>query len=489
MWCALAIVCAPALLQAQTLAWDHDNPSTVSGFVVSVDGVRTDHARRPVASNGSCGCSVTLSLAAGRHTIAVGAYNAGGETWGGPITVDVAAPAPTPPPPPPDEPTLPSPWLTQDIGNVGAVGTAAVSSTGTFTVRGAGADIWGTADAFRFVSQSITGDGTITARVTGMQNTNTYAKAGIMLRDGTAANAPHVLLNLRPNGVIEMLRRGATGSTTTVLATTTSPAPVWLRLQRRGTTVVPSFSRDGSAWTAGPAATLDAASTAHVGLAVCSHVYGTLNQSTFDNVAVVGGATSTPPPPTSPGPTPTTGPVPAPWTNQDVGAVNLSGTATYGNGTFSVTGAGADVWGRADAFHFVSRPFAGDGSVTARVVRLDNTHTYAKAGLMLRGSLDPDAAHVVLDVRPNGAIEFMTRTRRGASTTFIASAGQTPPAWLRLTRTGTRVMALVSADGVRWTAIGVVDVPGLALRGLFVTSHDVNRRNTATFDAVAVTGN
>jgi endoglucanase len=51
---------------------------------------------------------------------------------------------------------LPYPWLTQDIGAVGVTGGASLSN-GVFTVTGAGADIWGTFDALRFVYVSVSG--------------------------------------------------------------------------------------------------------------------------------------------------------------------------------------------------------------------------------------------------------------------------------------------------------------------------------------------
>src|SRR5262249_34298871 len=82
-------------------------------------------------------------------------------------------PKPVPPPPPT---TLPAPWGAQDVGATGSAGTSSFAN-GVFTVVGAGADIWGTADSFRYVSQSASGDTQIVARVTGLQNTNTYAKA------------------------------------------------------------------------------------------------------------------------------------------------------------------------------------------------------------------------------------------------------------------------------------------------------------------------
>src|SRR5262249_41464927 len=45
--------------------------------------------------------------------------------------------------------------------------------------------------------------------------------------------------------------------------------------------------------------------------------------------------------------------VPPPWANQDVGATGLVGAASYSSGTFTVDGAGSDIWGTSDAFQFV----------------------------------------------------------------------------------------------------------------------------------------
>jgi acid phosphatase len=45
-----------------------------------------------------------------------------------------------------------TPWLNQDVGVTGQAGSASFAS-GTFTVSGSGADIWGTSDAFQFVYQ------------------------------------------------------------------------------------------------------------------------------------------------------------------------------------------------------------------------------------------------------------------------------------------------------------------------------------------------
>ena len=82
---------------------------------------------------------------------------------------------------PPPAATLPAQWQTANIGATS--GGGAGESGGTFTVTGAGADIWGTTDAFRYVYRTLTGDGTIVARVMSVQNLNAWTKAGVMIRE------------------------------------------------------------------------------------------------------------------------------------------------------------------------------------------------------------------------------------------------------------------------------------------------------------------
>ena len=85
---------------------------------------------------------------------------------------------------------MPAPWQTQDIGAVGVAGSASLAAaTSTFTVTGAGADIWGTADALRYAYQPLSGDGQIIARVATVQNTNVWVKAGVMIRGDVTAGA------------------------------------------------------------------------------------------------------------------------------------------------------------------------------------------------------------------------------------------------------------------------------------------------------------
>jgi hypothetical protein len=82
-------------------------------------------------------------------------------------------------------PGLPTAWMRQDIGNVGTAGTAGFLD-GTFTLQASGSDIWGDADAFSFVSQPLSGDCLITARLTSMSPTDYWAKAGFTVQTSVA---------------------------------------------------------------------------------------------------------------------------------------------------------------------------------------------------------------------------------------------------------------------------------------------------------------
>ncbi|MEJ2703609.1 MAG: hypothetical protein P8Z79_14320, partial [Sedimentisphaerales bacterium] len=79
--------------------------------------------------------------------------------------------------------------------------------------------------------------------------------------------------------------------------------------------------------------------------------------------------------------------VPPGWSNQDVGTTG--GSADESNGTWTVSGDGADVWGATDAFHYAYVPLIGDGEISARVVSNGTgSNTWAKGGVMIRESLE-----------------------------------------------------------------------------------------------------
>jgi regulation of enolase protein 1 (concanavalin A-like superfamily) len=198
----------------------------------------------------------------------------------------------------------PSSWSNGDIGAVAAAGSY-TSSNGTFTVLGAGADIYNSADAFQFVYESLLGDGSITARVVSQTNTNVWAKAGVMIRETLTAGATNAFVPVTPgNGVVFQDRATTGGASATITFGPKVAAPYWVQLVRAGNTFSAYASPDGSTWTSLGQTTISMASQVYVGLAVSSHSNGTLSTAVFDNVTVTA---ATPPPPDTQAPTVPTG--------------------------------------------------------------------------------------------------------------------------------------------------------------------------------------
>lgn len=187
---------------------------------------------------------------------------------------------------------LPSPWVSQDIGRPGTAGSASYANE-VYTVNGAGPDIWGNMDAFQFVYQPLNGDGSIIARVNNVQNTDPWAKAGVMIRDGLQPYARNAFVGLTAgNGLVYQSRLRPLGVTTSIAAGA-QMSQNWVRLDRSGNTVTAYTSGDGLGWTPVRSEVIPMAVNADVGLAVTSHQSRTLSTATFDNVRML---TGTPPP-------------------------------------------------------------------------------------------------------------------------------------------------------------------------------------------------
>jgi enterochelin esterase-like enzyme/regulation of enolase protein 1 (concanavalin A-like superfamily) len=174
-----------------------------------------------------------------------------------------------------------------DIGSVGVAGNASYSS-GVFTVAGAGADIQGTADAFRFLYVAASGDCTITARVASVQNVNAWSKAGVMIRESLDQGAANAFIAVTPSNGVTWQDRPGTNSATTYNNTNGLNAPYWVKLVRAGNTFTEYCSPNGTTWTVQGSATFAMASTAYIGLAVTSHNSSSLCTATFDNVSAPG---------------------------------------------------------------------------------------------------------------------------------------------------------------------------------------------------------
>jgi hypothetical protein len=178
--------------------------------------------------------------------------------------------------------------------------------------------------------------------------------------------------------------------------------------------------------------------------------------------------------------------VPPPWQDADIGAVGIGGSASFGSGTFTVSGSGADIWNTADAFHFVDQPLNGDGQLIARVASIQNVNRWSKAGVMIRATLDANAAFAYMLVSAQKGTAFQYRTGTAMAASGVNGTTAAAPTWVKIVRSGDTIAGYQSADGMTWQVVGSVTIPMSAAVqiGLAVTSHDNTAVATGTFDHV-----
>ena len=182
------------------------------------------------------------------------------------------------------------------------------------------------------------------------------------------------------------------------------------------------------------------------------------------------------------------GAIPRPWREADIGKVGVHGAASQAAGAWTVTGSGEDIFGAADSFHFVWRPWHGDGRITARVVRYQRRDMWTKVGVMARASTAAGSKFADVLVTPDRGAEMQWRTEPGGETQTTDQVPSAAPFWVRLVRKGDTLTGYVSQDGRHWQQRGkaTVALSEDILLGLCVTSHRNDAATEAVIDSVEV---
>jgi hypothetical protein len=150
--------------------------------------------------------------------------------------------------------------------------------------------------------------------------------------------------------------------------------------------------------------------------------------------------------------------LPVPWQSANVGIGQLPGSVTYGAGTFTQTGSGA-LGGNRDNFRFTYQMLSGDGEITAKVGSMLANGTWVRAGVMIRDSMAQNSRQVFMGLTNATSYRWVSRTKAGArnsTKTSTSSAGS--DTWVRLVRSGAKVMSYRSTNGINWTFVGTSKV-------------------------------
>ncbi len=197
-------------------------------------------------------------------------------------------------------------------GYPGSVGSFVEGPVGTYTMTGSGADIWDISDEFHFAFKTLSGAGSIVARVQSVENTWSWAKAGVMIRETLDADSAHAMMVVTPTQGVSFQRRNVTGDISASDTTGGISAPYWVKIERDiSGNFTASSSTNGSTWQMeGLPDNIAMASNVYIGLVVCSTNAALTCQAVLSNVTVTG----------SVGPQ---------WANQDIGIASNAPEPLY----------------------------------------------------------------------------------------------------------------------------------------------------------------
>jgi len=178
---------------------------------------------------------------------------------------------------------------------------------------------------------------------------------------------------------------------------------------------------------------------------------------------------------------------------------NPAGLLEEPTGTFTMSGAGADIWDTADQFRYVFKQLSSAGTISAQVLSVQNTNDWAKAGVMIRETLDPGSKFAAVYITPANGCRFQGRLTPGSSATSDTSVvtpqqtAITAPYWVKLERDAAgNFNGYYSSNGVTWQAMAwnpqrISMQPNVYI-GLALTSHNANATCVAIFSDVKTTG-
>ncbi len=328
---------------------------------------------------------------------------------------------------------------TQQRGQTARIG-------GSYILTGMGAGYSAvTSDAAHVMARQVTGDGSITARLTTLSGPAPTPLAGVTIRDSLNRSTRRAVLGYS-NGTLQLRTRTSVSSNDSVTTQAGISLPVWVKLERNSATqqITASYATDASgapgSWTPiGSPTTISMINdTTQMGLTATGNSTTPVGlcTATFDNVALT-------PAPSGPA-----------LISENFGTAP-STQATYAFDGTTYTIAAADSLDGNGAFY--GWQYQGDLMVTARLTDATSGALSAKSGIMIRESMD------------NGGYAHLGRITTGSFSGYIwrsvaAGSGGGVPSftgklrWMRLIREGNRITALhapdVSGAPGTWTQLG-----------------------------------
>ena len=185
-----------------------------------------------------------------------------------------------------------------DVGDAAnKPGSTEIHDDGSITVVGAGNDIWGNADGFRYVYTEVSGDFEAIVQITEFERVEPWTKAGLVARETVDPGAKNALSTAAAGDGygVQLTWREQTNGSTSELNYWELGGPTrfndgeWIRLTRSGNDFSSAWSEDGVNWDDDYATvTIEMEETITVGLAVTSHEVTLTCEATFKDFSING---------------------------------------------------------------------------------------------------------------------------------------------------------------------------------------------------------
>ncbi len=172
-----------------------------------------------------------------------------------------------------------------------------------------------------------------------------------------------------------------------------------------------------------------------------------------------------------------------PWLPTDIGHTAIAGSLSFLNNSLVLTASGNDIWDNSDDFLYASQLTSGNFVIYTKIDSFTAINEWAKAGIMLRGSLMANATNVFICLTGKHGIGFQYRSNPGQQTQGSKNIDLNAPCWVKIERNNNTFGFFTSANGIKWDNIGTqqVDMEPNVFVGLAVTSHNNSETATAKF--------
>ncbi len=177
--------------------------------------------------------------------------------------------------------------------------------------------------------------------------------------------------------------------------------------------------------------------------------------------------------------------------HKDIGEVKHPGTVVFhpADSSYTVSGSGTNMWFDSDEFHFVYKKVSGDVSLAADIEWLtEGVDPHRKACLIVRQSLDADAAYADAAVHGDGLTSIQYRETKGGNTREV-QANSSSPGRVRIEKEGDYISMSVGNSKEDLASSGgsfKLPLKSPFYIGLGVCSHNPEVTETAKFSNVLI---